>query len=66
MTAAWTVVMILLIIALALFVVRSPKARIAGVIIAFLLGASPMAGGFQDWVAQWWDAKPPTSSAEGR
>jgi hypothetical protein len=65
-TPAWTVIVILMVLIIAMFVVRSPKARIAGVIIAFLLGASPMAGGFQSWVNQWWDAKPPTSQASSK
>jgi hypothetical protein len=66
MTTAWTIVLLLALLALASFLMRSPKARVALIVIAFILGASPMAGGFQSWVAQWWDAKPPTSSAEGR
>jgi hypothetical protein len=66
MTAAWSIILLLLVLALLSFLMRSPKARVALIAIAFLLGASPMAGGFQEWVGQWWDAKPPTSNAEGR
>ena len=63
MTTAWLVIFLLLLLCLGSFLIRKPGARVVLIAIAFLIGASPMAGGFQTWVNQWWDAKPPTSEA---